>query len=426
MRDPALIQVAGPLAPFAEGFAARLESWGYSRTARAGHLRLMADLSGWLGGRGLDGSGLIPEIVDEFVAGRRAAGHRDGGWSTRSLKPMQEHLRQVGVAPPPLPRRVLGPVEAVLSDFASYLTRERGLSSLTVVRATDLVRPFLAGRVLGAGEVIDLGSLTAEQVTAFMLARSESASPATVQRTGTALRSLLRFLHLRGVIGDSLVGAVPTAANWRLSGLPKYLSGQQVAMMLASCDPDTVVGRRDAAILTLLARLGLRASEVAGLLMQDLQWRCGEITVRGKGHRHERLPMPSDVGEAVVVYLCGARPCTPGAREVFVGVRAPYRGLTRGAVTQVVARASNRCGLGTIYAHRLRHTAATTMLHAGASLEEIGQVLRHQHALTTAGYAKIDHEGLRMLARPWPGGDHEWRHQPASASGSTDTETGHR
>lgn len=222
------------------------------------------------------------------------------------------------------------------------------------------------------------------------------ASPATVQRTGTALRSLLRFWHLQGVIGSSLVGAVPTAANWKLSGLPKYLSGEQVAMMLASCDPDTVVGRRDAAILTRLARLGLRTSEVAGLLMQDLHWRRGEITVRGKGHRHEQLPMPTDVGEAVVAYLSGARPTNAADGEVFVGTRAPHRALTRGAVTQVVARASNRCGLGTIYAHRLRHTAATAMLHAGASLEEIGQVLRHQHALTTAGYAKVDHESASV------------------------------
>jgi len=413
MRDPALIQVAGPLAPFAEGFATRLESWGYTRASRAGHLHLMADLSGWLGERGLDGSGLTLEVADGFAADRRAAGHRDAR-SARSLKPLQEHLLEVGAAPPLIHRQLLGPVEATLSDYASYLTRERGLSALTVVRDTDLVRPFLAVRVVGAGDVIDLGSLTAAEVTAFMLARSESASPATVQRTGTALRSLLRFLHLRGVIGVSLVGAVPTAANWKLSGLPKYLSAEQVAMMLASCDP---------AILTLLARLGLRASEVAGLLMQDLHWRRGEITVRGKGHRHERLPLPTDVGEAVVAYLSGPRPSSTAGREVFVGTRAPHRALTRGAVTQVVARASNRCGLRTIHAHRLRHTAATAMLHAGASLEEIGQVLRHQHALTTAGYAKVDHEGLRTLARPWPGGDQGCLGNP---SGTTDTKMVHR
>ncbi|MFD0507043.1 tyrosine-type recombinase/integrase [Streptomyces chiangmaiensis] len=136
--------------------------------------------------------------------------------------------------------------------------------------------------------------------------------------------------------------------------------------------------------------------------MEDIDWRRGEITVRGKGNRHERLPLPTDVGEAIVAYLGHFRPAAAG-REMFVGARAPHRALTRGAVTQAVARASRRSGLETIYAHRLRHTAATSMLHAGASLEEIGQVLRHRHALTTAGYAKVDHEGLRALARPWPG-----------------------
>jgi site-specific recombinase XerD len=176
-------------------------------------------------------------------------------------------------------------------------------------------------------------------------------------------------------------------------------------MLLASCDPATAVGRRDVAILTLLARLGLRAGEVAALRLEDIDWRRGEITVVGKGNRHERLPLPVDVGEALVSYLNGSRPATTADREVFLGPRAPHRALTRGAVTQLVARAARRCGLGTIYAHRLRHTAATTMLRAGASLEEIGLVLRHRHALSTAGYAKVDHERLRELARPWPGDD---------------------
>jgi len=204
------------------------------------------------------------------------------------------------------------------------------------LRNADLVRPFIQAREQG-GTHLDLVSLNAADVTGFMLARSGQVSPATVQRTGTALRSLLRFWHVRGLIGTSLVGAVPPAANWKLAGLPKYLSGEQVAVMRASCDLDTAVGRRDAAVLALLARLGLRASEVAGLLLEDVDWRRGEIAVRGKGHRHERLPLPSDVGEAIVAYLGGGRPATATGREVFLGTRAPHRGLTRGAVTQVVA-----------------------------------------------------------------------------------------
>lgn len=400
MRDPALIQVTGPLAPFTEVFRARLKRLGYARQSQAGHLRLMADLSRWLVEHRLDGSGLSPEVVAGFVLDRRAAGHRRAR-SAGSLRPLLECLREVGAAPAVAAPLMAGPVGVMLADYASYLTRERGLAPVTVVRETDLVRPFLAARVVDG--VFGLDSLTAGEVTAFMLARSGSASPATVQRTGTALRSLLRFLHLRGVIDMSLVGAVPTAANWKLVGLPKYLTPEQTRMLLASCDPATAVGQRDLAVLTLLARLGLRAGEVAALGLTDIDWRRGEITVVGKGNRHERLPLPVDVGEALVSYLRGSRPTATAGREVFLSPRAPHRGLTRGAVTQLVARAARRCGLGTIYAHRLRHTAATTMLHAGASLEEIGQVLRHRHALSTAGYAKVDRERLRELARPWPG-----------------------
>ncbi len=400
MRDPALIQVTGPLAPFAEEFRARLERLGYARQSQARHLRLMADLSRWLLERRLDSSVLSSDVVAEFVLGRRAAGRRHAR-SDRSLRPLLEYLRELGVAPAVTTPLVVGPVGVMLADYASYLTRERGLAAVTGQRETDLVRPFLAARVVD--DVLVLDSLTAGEVTAFMLARSESTSTATVQRTGTALRSLLRFLHLRGVIDTSLVGAVPTAANWKLAGLPKYLTPEQTAMLLASCDRATAVGQRDLAILTLLARLGLRAGEVAALRLTDIDWRRGEITVVGKGNRYERLPLPVDVGEALVSYLNGSRPATTAGREVFLGPRAPHRALTRGAVTQLVARAARRCGLGTIYAHRLRHTAATTMLHAGASLEEIGQVLRHRHALSTAGYAKVDHERLRALARPWPG-----------------------
>lgn len=400
MRDPALVLVGGPLAPFVEGFRARLELLGYVRQSRVVHLELMDQLSRWLGERGLDGSALSTEAVEEFVLNRRAAGHQNAR-SVRSLGPLSEYLREIGAAPLPVRQRVAGPVEALLADYALYLAHERGLAAVTIQRSTDLVRPFLADQVRPAG--LDLRVLSAADVIAFMLARSESVSPATVQRTGTALRSLLRFLYLQGLIDNLLVGAVPSAANWRLAGLPKYLTGDQVAALLASCDRGTPVGRRDLAILTLLARLGLRAGEVAGLRLEDIDWQRGEITVHGKGDRHERLPLPTDVGEVVVAYLSGSRPAPATGREVFVGARAPHRALTRGAVTQLVASASRRCGLGTIYAHRLRHTAATAMLHAGASLEEIGQVLRHRHALTTAGYAKVDHEGLRALARPWPG-----------------------
>ena len=177
----------------------------------------------------------------------------------------------------------------------------------------------------------------------------------------------------------------------------------QVQAMLASCDRGTAAGRRDLAILTLLARMGLRAGEVAGLRLDDIDWRLGEITVRGKGNRRDRLPLPADAGEAVADWLRHGRPATALDRSVFIRIKAPHRGLTSGGVTQAVAAAAGRAGLGVIYAHRLRHSAATAILAEGGSLAEVGQVLRHRRPHTTAAYTKVNVEALRALARPWPG-----------------------
>ena len=186
-----------------------------------------------------------------------------------------------------------------------------------------------------------------------------------------------------------------------IPGLPRALAGGQVAALLASCDLGTVVGRRDLAVLTVLSRLGLRAGEAARLRLDHIDWRRGEITVWGKGGRCDRLPLSADVGQAIVSYLASGRPRTDH-REVFICARAPYRAMSRGAVTNVVASAARKAGLGTVHAHRLRHSAATAMLGAGAPLSEIGQLLRHRSALTTAIYAKVDIAGLRTVARPWP------------------------
>jgi integrase/recombinase XerD len=399
--NPELVRVTGPLSPFREGFGIWLETAGYSRKMRAVHLRLMGDLSCWLGEREETIAGLSTPLLAEFIAGRRAAGQRTG-LSMRALRPLAEYLRGTGAVLAEEPAPPSGPVEEAIAEYASYLRAERGLAAGTIEHQTVLVRPFLAGRVREGG-FKDLEPLTAADVQAFVLDCARSVSPARVQRTGTALRSLLRFLHLRGVTVCPLAGAVPAAAGWKLSGLPRHLTQQEAARMVESCDLATVTGRRDRAVLLLLARMGLRAGEAAGLRLDDIDWRSGEFTVRGKGSRHERLPLPPDVGEALASYLRDGRPARGRNREVFAGIRAPHRPLTRGAVTQIAARASQRCSLGTVFAHRLRHTAAAGMLRGGASLEEIGQVLRHQRTLTTAIYAKVDYEALRGLARPWPG-----------------------
>jgi site-specific recombinase XerD len=398
MGDLSRVRVSGPLVSHVEGYAAWLVGQGYAPSSVLFHVRLLAHVSRWVQAEGVAVSALGPAAVERFLAGRQAAG-RSAGWRRGSLRPLLGYLRVVGAVPvDPLPPAV-GAVEVLLARYAGYLAAERGLAEATIARNVELVRPFLAGRDRGGG--LELERLTAGEVTAFVLGLS--GGPAgSVSRVVTALRSLLRFLHADGVTGAGLADAVPTVARWKLAGLPKALSGGQVAALLASSDGGTVVGRRDLAVLTVLSRLGLRASEVARLRLADIDWRRGEITVAGKGGRRERLPLPADVGSVVVSYLTGGRPTTD-VPEVFCCARAPHRAMSRGAVTNVVARAARRVGLGTVHAHRLRHSAATAMLGAGASLDEIGQVLRHRHALTTSIYAKVDVEALRTVARPWPG-----------------------
>jgi site-specific recombinase XerD len=291
-------------------------------------------------------------------------------------------------------------VEVLLEEYRCYLLAERGVQAEVARGYLDLVRPFVAQHA--AAGAAGLGRLSAADVTRFLTAESRRLAPKTAQRLATALRSLLRFWHLQGLTSGPLERAVPTVAN-RRPGFPRPLEPAQVQAMLASCDRGTGAGRRDLAILTLLARLGLRAGEVAGLRLDDIDWRLGEITVRGKGNRRDRLPLPADAGEAVVAYLADGRPATALDRSVFIRIKAPHRGLTSGGVTQAVAAAARRAGLGVIYAHRLRHSAATAMLAEGGSLAEVGQVLRHRRPHTTAAYTKVNVEALRALARPWPG-----------------------
>lgn len=402
MDDPSRVRMSGPLGPYAPGFAAELSRLGYTPLSVCGQLRLMAHASRWLASEGLDSAGLTPAVVEGFLVARRAAGYTSHR-SARALMPLLGYLRGLGVAPTPPAQASPGtPVEQLLDRYRGYLTVERGLTPQTARGYVDAVRGFLAGRVTPDG--LDLASLTAGDVTAFVVAACPSRARGSARLMVTALRSLLDFLHIDGVLAVGLAAAVPSVACWRLAGLPQPLEPAQLECLLASCDRKTPVGRRDFAVLTLLSRLGLRAGEVAGLGLDDFDWRAGQIVVTGKGPRTERLPLPADVGEAVADWLRHARPPTALDRRVFVRLKAPHRGLTSGGVTQIVVAAGRRAGLGELGAHRLRHTAATRMLAAGAPLAEIGQVLRHRRGSTTAIYAKVDRQALRSLARPWPGG----------------------
>jgi site-specific recombinase XerD len=366
-------------------------------------MHLMAHLSRWLADEAIDARRIGAAEVQRYLSARRAAGrvnHRTG----KAIAPMLAYLRGLGVAPPPLASSPEGPVEVMLERFRHYLTVERGLASTSAHGYVHAVRPFLRDRVLPDGCNLDLERLSTADVTAFVVARCAQQSRGAAKMTVTALRSLLGFLHVEGVIKQPLATAVPSVAGRRLMGLPKGLEPAQVQRLLGSCDRRTRLGRRNFAILITLVRLGLRIGEVAALELDNIDWRAGEIVIHGKGKCIERLPLPSDVGEAVVAYLRRGRPDNAEGRTVFVRVRAPHRALSTGGVAQAVYTAAQRAGLAQVHPHRLRHTAATQLLRAGASLPEIGQLLRHRRVLTTAIYAKVDRDALRTIARPWPGG----------------------
>ena len=395
------VRVIGPLESFAVGFAAELSVQGYRGQGIGHQLRLMAHLSRWLAEENLEVASLTGAVVERFLVARSAAGYKQ--WlSSRALEPLLGYLRALGQAPPPSVPRPEGPVEELLCRFKHYLIVERGLGAPSARRYAEAVRPLLASRLTAEG--LDLERLDAAALTAFVLAECVNQERGSAKQTVSRLRSLVRFLYLEGMIGRSLTTALPTIAGWRLASLPKALSSAQVRGILDSCDRRTAIGRRDFAILVTLVRLGLRRGEVASLLLGDIDWHAGEIVVSGKGARSDRLPLPADVGEAIAAYLRRGRPDTAQDRSVFVRVRPPHRALTPGAVGHVVLRACQRAGLAPVHAHRLRHTAACQMLGAGASLQEVGQVLRHRRAKTTAIYAKVDRQALGRIARPWPGG----------------------
>jgi len=402
LTDSSQVPVLGPLSAFGAGFADALAQQGYTPRAARNQIGLLAHLSSWLLDEGLSADELHTTAVERFVRARRAAGYTLL-LSIKAMQPILAYLRGLGVAPTPPPPMPDGPVEVALEQYRSYLTVERGLGAATARGYVDAVRLFLRSRVVPDGLALDLGHLTAADVISFVVARCPRQGHSAARLTVTALRSLLGFLHVEGTIERSLASAVPSVASRRLAGLPRGLDPDQVRRLLASCDSSTRNGCRDFAILTVLVRLGLRAGEVATLALDNIDWRAGEIVVHGKANCTERLPLPTDVGEALAAYLHRGRPASAHGRSVFVRIKAPHRSLSSVGVTQVVAAAARRAGLGRIHAHRLRHTAATQMLRVGASLPDIGQLLRHRRALTTAIYAKVDHDALRKIARPWPG-----------------------
>jgi integrase/recombinase XerD len=316
------------------------------------------------------------------------------------MVPMLEFLRGLEVLPAVATPRSVTANDALSGRYLIYL-QQRALSPSTVRNYVAVAGVFLCWREGVAGSLA-LGELDGAAVIAFVLEETGRCSVGSAKCLVTRLRAFLRFLHAEGEIGRELSGVVPSVASWRLAGLVKALDGETLARLLGSCDRRTRVGRRDFAVMTLLSRLGLRAGEVAALELADIDWRAGELLVRGKGNRHERLPLPADVGEAVAGWLSRGR-LSGDCVFVFTRVRAPSGGLSAGGVSAIVRNACRRTGLPLAGSHRLRHTAATEMLRAGGSLSEVGQVLRHRSQDVTSIYAKVDRSALTQIVMPWPG-----------------------
>jgi site-specific recombinase XerD len=393
--------VPGPLAAYAMGYQSWLQGLSYSPSSISDRLWQFAQLSRWLAGEELGAGGLTAAACGRFVASRRAAGQVTLV-ARQSMTVPVEYLRMIGAAPQQAPTSVHGPVEELLADYATFLLVERGLSPHTVFDAyVPAARLFLIGlaRPRGRGG-LRLDRLSAADVSVFLARECQDRSVSGTRDLVSALRCFLRYLHLSGRIDAPLVWALPAVADLRDRTLPRGLEPAAVRRLLASCDCRTLVGRRNYAILKLLSRLGMRAGEVAGLHLEDIDWRRGLLLVHGKGGRIDELPLPDDVGQALVSYLRRRPRCT--SRAVFVRVTAPRREMNRSTVGWVVRSACDRAGLPRVGAHRLRHTAATDMLRHGATLAEIGEVLRHREPKTTANYAKVDRAALRPLARPWP------------------------
>jgi len=392
----------GPIGPHLQSFAALVSQQGYCNVNGWLKIRLVAKLSRWLHQRRIPLNELNEARIAAFLNARwkRLARH-SGDQITMTL--LLRHLRQAEVvAPPPLTNG--SDLELMILEYQGFLLSERSLMPSTTGKYLEVARRFLSRRF--PDRKLYLKKLQAKDITDFVLHDTSNRGRRSAQLMTTVLRSFLRFLFQKGRIAMNLAVVVPSVPHQRLAELPRYLEARDVEKVLGSCDRRRKIGKRDYAILLLLARLGLRANEVVQLTLDDIDWRAGELLIRGKGARVDRLPLLQDVGQALADYLKNARPVC-SSRRMFIQCRAPLEGFARpGCVSNLVRWALQRVHLSPSNrgAHVLRHSLATGMLRNGASLAQIGQVLRHQLPQTTEIYAKVDFNALRVLALPWTGG----------------------
>ena len=411
--DPAFVSAklttgdpGGPLFPYIESYAALVRDQGYDPDTIRLQLRLIRRLDRWLRDK-RSGCTRIGDLNESVIAQffRRALKRR---WSNPShpatLRRLLSMLRGIGAIPSNGEAMPRNPAQRLVDEYRRHLLDQQALSEETVACYRRCVAAFLSER-FGEGS-IELSQLRASDITKYVQRRAIGRSQSMANILVCSLRSFFRYLRYTGQVDADLATVVPNVACWSQSGLPKHLATTEVNQVLAHCHRETGLGRRNYAILLLLARLGLRACEVARLNLEDLDWTNAQLTVHGKGRRSTRLPLPEDVGRAIAQYLDGDRPrCS--CRSVFIRDHAPHAGFRRGhAISYIVRNAFEKAGVRSVRgaAHVLRHSLATTMLSNGASLDEIGKLLRHKSPSTTAIYAKVELDALRPLAMRWPGG----------------------
>ena len=391
----------GPFTRHLYSYARELRDQGYSVASGRRQLLLVADFGQWLKQNGIRVAQIKLKHLVKFKK-----------YHARKQPIMKEHaavlrrfldlLRRKGA----IPKEVvpsMSRAEQLTQEFLLYLQKERGLAATTIESRRQIVVRFLHSYL--TEERGDLTGLSAEVVVGFVRREAAKVSPKGATQLTTSLRSFLHYARYQGYIQNDLAAVVPAVASWSMQSIPRSLPKKQVERVLISCNRQTAIGRRDYAILLLLARLGLRAGEVASLSLDDIDWQAGSISVHGKSGHRPRLPLPDDVGEALAEYLRDGRPRLD-SRVVFLSGNAPLRPIRSSVVTDVVKRQLERAGVDSPRkgAHQFRHGLATEMLRQGASLGEIGELLGHRHPDTTAIYAKVDLVSLQALAMPWPGG----------------------
>lgn len=393
------VLMTGPLVPYEGAYRDELRRRGYTVRSAVCEVRQVARFSRWLEAAGLSVSEVSEARVGEFMVWQRAEGRYRAYWSRPGLRCLLDVLRELGVLAAEEPAAPCSPTDVLLDRFERYLVAERGLTAGTVGLYSACVRRF----VDGLPPERELSGLVVGDVTAAVLRESERVSVSATQNFVNGVRAFLGFCFVEGEIGSDLSQAALLVRGRSSSSLPRGISSADARALLCSCDRRRSLGRRDYAIIITLLRLGLRRSELAGLRLDDIDWRSGELVVRGKGAREDRLPLPADVGEAIAAYLQRGRPRS-ARREVFLRSKAPYEPIASGTVASTVRRACRRAGIAEVGSHRLRHTAACEMVRANVPLLRIGQVLRHRSLQSTARYARVDVERLRLLAAPWPTG----------------------